>query len=200
MEEDMNNSQETQIVDNEQTRKSDRFVIKLLVGFIAIFLGAFLAFFVVFSSITKNMQIAYAFDDVRHSQFNDDIFKNADQEFDRMFKESQIFPMVFKFNNDLLKPENATLRTEETPKEYKIIIDLKSFGSDEKNVNFKADNNRVIISAKYKNDKDKHSYSSNSLYESFGLPEKIDSSKIIKEKDGDHLVITIPKNIEGLSK
>ncbi|MDD3013242.1 MAG: Hsp20/alpha crystallin family protein [Candidatus Gastranaerophilales bacterium] len=192
MEENVTN-EEKKNIDNEQTKKSDRFIIQLLVAFFAIFIGAFLAFFLVFSNIIKNTHIAYNFDNQASSKFSDIIFKNADQEFNRMFKESQIFPKVIRFNNDVLKPENATLRTEETPKEYKVIINLKSFGNDEKNVSFKTDKNRITISAKYKNEKDKNSFSSTNFYESFGLPGKIDNSKIIKEKNGDNLVITIPK-------
>jgi HSP20 family molecular chaperone IbpA len=187
--------QETKNQNEEQINSSNKFIIKLLVGFFAIFLGTFLAVFAVFSSVIRNSHVAYAFDNHVSSQINDDFFKNADKEFDRLFKESQMFPVI-RFNNNLLKPENATLRTEETPKEYKIIVNLKSFGNDEKNVDFKADKNRFTINAKYKNDKDKNSFSSTSFYESFGLPGKINDSKITKERKGDKLVITIPKNTE----
>jgi|GEM_PF-3028209 len=194
MEENLNNNEEKTNISDEQAKKSDRFVIKLLVGFLAIFLGVFLAFFIAFSSIINNTGFAYSFNKDVFPKTSQEFFKNADQEFGRMFNESQIVPI--RFHKDLLKPENATFRTEETPKEYKIIVNLKSFGNDEKNVNFKADKNRITISAKYESNKDKNSYSSSSFFESFGIPGKIDNSKIIKERKGDNLIIVIPKNVE----
>jgi HSP20 family molecular chaperone IbpA len=191
MEEKTNNTEEKIEVNEEQPKKSDRFVIKLLLGFLAIFLGAFAAFFFAFSTIAKNTNIAYAFNNDSFFKTQDEFFNNADKEFDRIFKENQM--VITRLDKNLLKPD-ATIRTEENPKEYKITVNLKTYGNDEKNINFKTDKNRVSISAKYENNKNKNSYSSSSFYESFGLPGKIDNSKIVKERKGDNLVIIIPKN------
>lgn len=87
---------------------------------------------------------------------------------------------------------NKGLKTEETKDAYKIIVDLKPFNKDEKNVDVKTLGNSIIISANYKS-KDKNEFSSSQFYQSLSLPIKIDEKTVKKVKQGDSLVIIIPK-------
>lgn len=201
MEETTNKLEEQQHTDNGQTNKTNKMIIMILAGFLAVFMGAFFAFFAVFSNMTKNASIAYAFDNGQSMHFAEDMFKqmdNMDREFDRMMNEHQkMLPLIRMNHNRIFDPENETFRSEETPNDYKFIINLKPFGNDEKNVDFKAEKNRITVSAKYKNEKNKNIFSSTSFYQSFSIPDKIDNSKIKKEKNGDKLVITVSKSAKN---
>lgn len=87
---------------------------------------------------------------------------------------------------------NTGLKTEETKDAYKIMVDLKPFNNDEKNVHVKIKGNTVHISAEY-NSKDKNNFSSSQFHQALMLPSKIDTEEIKQEKQGDSLVIILPK-------
>lgn len=171
-----------------------KFAIGLGIAFLAIFLASFLAFYLVFQQLTKNSHITYLRDDF----FDGDRFMTQmNEEFNNLEKQNQNFifhhPFILK-EKDF--PNYATIKTENNPTDYKVIINLKSFGNNEKNVNVKTEDNRLTIQAKYENkDKNHHLHNSSSFYQTVGLSEKINPSKIIKEKNGDMLTITIPKTI-----
>ena len=84
------------------------------------------------------------------------------------------------------------LITQETKDLYKIIVDLKPFNKDMGNVNVKVRGNMITISAKYKSNA-KNQLSSSQFYQTLTMPMKINSSAIKKHKEGDSLVIVIPK-------
>lgn len=86
----------------------------------------------------------------------------------------------------------AGLKTQETKDLYKIIVDLKPFNKDMENVNVKVRGNMITISAKYKSNA-KNQFSSSQFYQTLTMPMKINSSAIKKHKEGDSLVIVIPK-------
>ncbi len=90
----------------------------------------------------------------------------------------------------------SSVKTEETEKEYKITLDLKKFGNDEKNVNFELKNNTVTISAKYENRGQENYYNSSSFYKSFSLPSKVDANNVKKIIENNKLIFIIPK-LEG---
>ena len=77
------------------------------------------------------------------------------------------------------------------PNEYKVIVDLKSLGDDEKNVDVKLDNNMVTISGDMQKKELKGEKIMN-FSQSFYLDEKLIPNKIIKERKGNKYIVTIP--------
>jgi len=164
--------------------KNSKFLATLGIGFIAIFLGSLTAVFLVFSHIIKTTNVSY---------ISADSLFDIDNQINEIFKDVQTLPPSFNFNAKLNLSNSPTIKTESTLNEYKITVNLKTLGEDENNVNLEIKDNIVNISAKYENKKDDRIISSSSFYQSFTLPEKIDSSKIKKIKQGSNLIITIPK-------
>lgn len=114
---------------------------------------------------------------------------------DRQFINQQPIPVDYPiFGNTLLNAGNVTsIKTEETKDGYKIKINLKPFNNDPKNVDVKIKGKKVSISAQYKS-KTKQGTSSSQFFQTLTLPEKIDIKAVKQEKQGDSLVITIPKS------
>ena len=173
----------------ENSKFLKKFLIALGVGFVSIFLASFLAFYLVFHQLTNNMQVSY-FNSSSNNPFV--ISQNIDRDFDNLIRDTQRFTFYPRFVH-AISPAFASIRTEDNRDSYKILLNLKSFGNNEKNVAVKASGNRLTVIAKYENkDKDRFFNSSN-FYQSVLLPKKIDPSKIKKEKKGDMLIISVPK-------
>lgn len=176
------------------------FLILLTCTVIAAFSGAFVASVMMskppippppsFLGQHQPPQIQGGFENAMEQQ--EKIFERDMEFFDRF--ESDMDDLIEQSPNSagFIQMTNAGLKTSETPNEYKIEIDLKPFDKNEKNVNVKIKGNTVKISAGYKT-KDKTNYNSSQFYQSITLPSKIDASAIKKEKQGDLLIITIPK-------
>lgn len=176
--------------------------------FIAIFLGAFLAFYLIFGNMAT---YRYSYNS---SAMAEDIFKDQQKQFDELNKQfdhqfdlqvNQAFNPQFKtfpddnhfvssiIQLDNIKTSGVGIKTEDDKDFYKIIINLKPFNNDEKNVKVAVKNNRIDISAKYEN-KDKKSLNSAYAYQSITLPTKIDETKISQKRINDQLIIAIQKN------
>jgi len=176
-------------MNEEQKNNTKKFLIALGAGFVALFLGALVAFYLVLSQFTKNINISYSTNSAYANDFTDqNIFNDIDRQFNSVLKN---MPQHENFN---IIDSHSSVKTEDNPNEYKVSVDLKPFGGDEKNVNIKIQGNRVIISATYKNGKDKNQFSSSSFYQSFSVPGKVDPSKIIKKREADILTVIVPKN------
>ncbi|EKE04225.1 MAG: hypothetical protein ACD_20C00095G0004 [uncultured bacterium] len=179
--------------------KNSKFLLVLGLGFIAVFLGSLTAFFIVFGQIAKNTDLSYITAGSFSRDFStvnlpdSDIFTDIDSKINEIFKEVQSFSPKMNFQHNLNFSTTPTIKTENNSNEYKITVDLKSLGNDEKNVNLDIKDNRITISAKYENKKDDKILNSSSFYQSFSLSEKIDVSKVKKEKQGNNLIIAIPK-------
>lgn len=179
--------------------KNSKFLFTVGIGFVALFLGAFVAFLLFFGFLTKDVAMqVHKFGSV---QVNDrqvgKFFDDMNVQINELIKETQADHPGFNFEKKLVFSNSATMRTEETPNEYKISVNLKNLGGDENNVKFDIKGNQVTVSAKYEKKKDDKVLSSSSFYQSFTLAEKIDSSKISRVRNGDELVITIPKSAQS---
>jgi len=183
----------------EELSSTKKFWMTLAVIFVAIFLSCFAAFYVLALQMNKNSEQDYFFGDNfgnmnmhKYMMQTDRMFDDFDKEFANI-PDAELFPMgMLRFGSSKILNDAPTVKTDETPQEYKISVKLKPFNNDAKNVEVKTKGKRVSISAEYKNEKDK-SYNSSMFYESFVLPSKIDSSMIKKEVKGEYLTITIPK-------
>lgn len=178
------------------------FSILLLSTVLAAFVGAFLASFIVLGRHPKfesSFMGAKTMEPSMSPSF-EEYFNNPD----RFMEKQQDF--IDKFNNDFEDSiekslpkagfvyfNNSGLKTQETKDAYKITIDLRPFNNDAKNVKFKLDDNRILISAQYKSN-DKKNFNSAQFHQEMILPSKIEEDKITQQKKGNFLIITVPKD------
>ena len=77
------------------------------------------------------------------------------------------------------------------PNEYKIVVDLKPLGGDEKNINVKYDNKLITVSGEMEKTT-KHEEKIMNFSQSYYLDEDVNIDKMTKEKKGNNYIITIP--------
>ena len=189
--------------------ENKNFFIVLFSSVLAVFAGAFFAFFAVFGNIHKNYQTSFFSDrfiPITIANRNDSL-----PQFDKIFEKQQklvdeinkdfdnlmnqnLVPAGFMFlgHNNTGYGDSTGIKTEEMKDCYKITVDLKPFNKDEKNVDVKVKDSTISISAKYQQ-KDKSKFSSSQFYQALTLPGKLSSKDIKQQKHGDSLVITISK-------
>lgn len=174
------------------------FSILLASTIAAAFLGSFLASMVIFNhrphkhhvfnaermSFPASMDVNHP---IKFIEEQEEAFNKMDDELEDSI--SQIPQPAFIYLS------NTGLKTLETDDFYKITIDLKPFNNDEKNVNVKINGRKVLISAKYSS-KAKKDFSSAQFSQVLVFPEKIHPQYVKKQKQGNLLVITIPKDID----
>lgn len=174
-----------------------KFIILLASTVIAAFLGAFVA------SVFVNGGHRRHYNQFDVTPLPPVDFANVMQQHQKMMDQQEKF--FDKMNDDIEDSiektsgyssfgfmSNAGVNVQETKDLYKIIIDLKPFNNDTNNVDVKINGHNAVISAKYKS-KDKNDYRSSEVYQSLTLPSKIDLKSIKKQKEGNSLVISIPK-------
>lgn len=150
-------------------------LLKVIGVIIATFLGAFLAFyFAVDLTLNRMFNPEYQIRKMERTM-------NNIQKFDEKMMESPFVPKMSPMLVNLVKE----------PNEYKIIVDLKSLGDDEKNVDVKLDNNIVTISGDMQK-KELRGEKIMNFSQSFYLDEKLIPNKIIKERKGNKYIVTIP--------
>ena len=150
-------------------------LLKVIGVIIATFLGAFLAFyFAVDLTLNRMFNPEYQIRKMERTM-------NNIQKFDEKMMESPFVPKMSPMLVNLVKE----------PNEYKVIVDLKSLGDDEKNVDVKLDNNMVTISGDMQKKELKGEKIMN-FSQSFYLDEKLIPNKIIKERKGNKYIVTIP--------
>ena len=143
-------------------------LLKVIGVIIATFLGAFLAFyFAVDLTLNRMFNPEYQIRKMEKTM-------NNIQKFDEKMMESPFVPKMSPMLVNLVKE----------PNEYKVIVDLKSLGDDEKNVDVKLDNNMVTISGDMQK-KEVRGEKIMNFSQSFYLDEKLIPNKIIKERKGN---------------
>jgi len=195
-----------------------KFLIVLAGSVVAVFLGAFLAFWILFGNVHKHYQTSFIdngiFPRAIAMDNPDDYFpridkmiENQQKLFNKINKDFEELmnvnpaPSGFMFlgSNKINNQNSASIKTEESKDSYKITVDLKPFNNDEKNVDLKVKDNIISISANYQS-KDKNEFSSSHFYQSLTLPAKLNVKDIKQEKQGASLVITIPKELDNKDK
>ena len=76
--------------------------------------------------------------------------------------------------------------------EYKIVIDLRPFDDNEKNVQFELNNNMATVTASVEKEK-RHEDRIVNFSQTFYLEGDLDVAKIKKEKMKNKYIITIPE-------
>ena len=150
-------------------------LLKVIGVIIATFLGAFLAFY-----LAVDLTLNRMFNPEYQIRKMEKTMNNI-QKFDEKMMESPFVPKMSPMLVNLVKE----------PNEYKVIVDLKSLGDDEKNVDVKLDNNMVTISGDMQKKELKGEKIMN-FSQSFYLDEKLIPNKIVKERKGNKYIVTIP--------
>ena len=150
-------------------------LLKVIGVIIATFLGAFLAFYLAVDlTLNRMFNPEYQIRKMERTM-------NNIQKFDEKMMESPFVPKMSPMLVNLVKE----------PNEYKVIVDLKSLGDDEKNVDVKLDNNMVTISGDMQK-KELRGEKIMNFSQSFYLDEKLIPNKIVKERKGKKYIVTIP--------
>ena len=151
--------------------------LKTVLTGLLIFFGAFCAFYIVSDWHFKRMLSPYV------------QMKN----FDKMFQKQEM-DFENNFRSDMIKNRMGNsqfIRVEKLSNAYRIVIDLRPFDNDERNVEIKAEGNTLIVNAvgtkANRNKQEIIKYS-----QAFAFGEKIDSDEITKVKQGYNYIITVP--------
>lgn len=164
-------------------------MVKFALLLLALFIACYLA-------------VYYVLDQMRHAYYIpaapleniDRIINEQDKMFQREMSELGApgigaFPM---HNNAMMvvKSPVETYKDDEND-EYKMIINLKPFNNNAKNVNVDVQQNKVSVTALG----EKTGHHTDKVYsfsQSFVLPEKIDTEKVTKEVKHNKYIITMP--------
>ena len=146
----------------------------VLIGLL-IFFGCFSAFYVVSDWHFKRM-----YDPVYQMRRFDRAMMKDERRLDKMVKKE-------------FQRQNAAqfIHVEKTSDAYKIIIDLRPFDNNEKNVEVKAQGNTLFINAA--GERNNNNREELIKYnQAFAFTEAIDTSEITKVREGNHYIITVP--------
>lgn len=154
--------------------------LKTLLTALATLLGAYLAFYVVTDWHYKRM-----FDPLVQMKRMDRMIQKEEHQMHKMFNKE--LRREKSFNNSA----NKIINVEKTRENYKIIVDLKSFDKDEKNVQVTREGNSLTVNIagevkKYLKDLQVH------ITQKFIFPDDANLDNISKFKDGDNYYIVIP--------
>lgn len=154
-------------------------ILKMLGIIIATFLGAFLAFY-----LAVDITISRMLSPEHNIKQMEKMMQHQERNFQKLEKNLMDNPFEPK-----LSPMLVNLIKEND--EYKIIVDLKPLGGNEKNVNLSFDDNLITVSGKVEKNS-KHNEQIMNFSQSFYTDEKLNLDTIMKEKKGDKFIITIP--------
>lgn len=154
--------------------------LKVLGIILAVFFGAFLAFYVVADvTLTRMTSPAY------HMKKMEKLMKKEQKRFKRLENSiGGVNPFEPK-----LTPSLVTLVKE--PDAYKVIVDLEPLDNNEKNVSIKLENNVITISGKIEK-KEHHREDIMNFSQTYYLNEDVQQDKMTKEREGNKYIVTIP--------
>ncbi len=144
------------------------------------FLGAFMAFYVVADWHYKQM-----FDPIAQMNRMDRMIRS---DFDSMSKIAE--KQIMKGARFAEKNESY-IRLERADKSYKVIVDLRPFDNDEKNIEVSADGNVLTITAAGSSNKHGHERILK-ISQNYMFDEDVNLENMTKIRQGDDLVIYIP--------
>ena len=151
-----------------------------VLGIIVItFLVAFLAFFAALEFSLHRMM-----DPVYHAKKIEKMMRQVQkriEKFEDKMMENPFEPKMQPMLVNLVKEND----------EYKVIVDLKPLGGNDKNIKVNLENNVISIYGDMEK-KEHRGEEIMSFAQSYYLDEKINSDKMTKEKKGDKYIITIP--------
>lgn len=151
----------------------------ILIG-LMVFLGAFAAFYVVADWHYKRM-----FDPIFQMRKMDHMIMKEARKAEKIARRTMM-------QDDLLERKaGEIIHTEKTDDAYKIMINLRPFDNDEKNIEVTSDGNKLTVTAAGETKK-RNKNAIIRFTQSFIFPEDADLSGLSKFKEGDKYVIIIP--------
>lgn len=145
---------------------------------VLVFLGAFSAFYVVADWHFKRM-----LDPMIQMRRMDKAFQRQERQIDRMAQKE--FHKVPKMDTA------SFIKVDKDKDAYRIVIDLRPFDNDEKNVEISTNGNTVLINAT--GTKNSHKGREIMRYsQAFDFGENINSQNITRVRQGNEYIITIP--------
>ena len=161
-----------------------------LIGLL-VFLGAFMAFYIVSDWHFKRMM-----DPAIYMRGIDRAIMKKErgiERFERRALEQQewIDKKAYQMQHKMMQHAAQFIHVEKVDDAYKIMIDLKPFDNNEKNVEVKTDGNTIIITAAGENTS-RHRQEIVKYSQTFAFGETIDKANITKVREGDKYIITIP--------
>lgn len=161
-------------------------MVKFALLLLALFLASYLA-------------VYYVLDQMRHAYYIPSApMENIDRiinEQDKMFQKDMgiMAPSAFPMQSNALMAVKSPIETYKDDKndEYKMIINLKPFNNNAKNVNVDVQEDKISVTALGEK-AGRHSDKVYSFSQSFVLPEKIDTDKVTKEIKHNNYIITMP--------
>ena len=180
LEQNKDSKAHVEIVTDNNEKKIDW--AKYLILSLAAFFGAFLAVYFVMDSMFHRYFIPVPPPSMKIHEI-DDFLEHQDKMMDDFIKYK---PAINPFIASPVK-----VQTFQEGDEYKVIVDLKPFDGNEKNIKLDVTQNNVKISGKSEK-KGKNGEEDVSFMQSFSLPHKVDVNDIKTEKKGSNYIITLP--------
>ena len=150
-------------------------LLKVIGVILATFLGAFLAFYLAVDlTLNRMLNPEYQIKKLEKTM-------HKIEKFDDKMMENPFVPKMSPMLVNLVKEAS----------EYKIIVDLKPLGDDEKNVDVSLKDNVITVSGDMQQ-KELRGEKIMNFSQAFYLDEKLISNKISKVKKGNKYIITIP--------
>ena len=151
----------------------------VLIGLL-VFLGAFLAFYVVADWHFKRM-----LDPMIQMQNMNRAMMRQERQMDKFVHKE------FQKGQRMVQNTAPFIHVDRADDNYKIIIDLKPFDNDEKNIEVKANGNTITINGA--GEKNSHHGQEITHYsQTFTFGERINAQDITKVRQGNNYIITIP--------
>lgn len=174
-----NCGQEQNINNEDETKKNQWLKYLGIVG--ATLLGSFLAFYFV-----ADMTIKHLTDPAYQFKKFDKMMERQARDMDKMDRR-----MMREMGMPHFHKNKSMVMVDKDDDEYKIVVDLRTFDNNEKNVKFDLNNNMATVSASIEKEK-RHEDSVIEFSQTFYLSGNLDKKNIKKEKERDKYVITIP--------
>ncbi|MBQ8886940.1 MAG: Hsp20/alpha crystallin family protein [Candidatus Gastranaerophilales bacterium] len=179
---------------------------KCLAMVLASFLGGFLAFYFVADQIMYRKQMHHRPPHFEKRMFNDieKMYDKQKHDIDKMFEnDMNVFREAFninkkfkqkmleEINSPMLVMDSVKIKTEFDDNVFKVIVCLKPFQGDENKINYNVAGRKLTVFGNSQN-QDKGFKQDISFSQDFILPESADTAKILKVKDGNKLIISVP--------
>ena len=149
---------------------------------LATLLGAFLAFYFV-----ADMTIKHMMDPMYQFRKMDKMMQHQEREMENFDKK-----MMKDMRIKMPMHQKSIVEIQKLDDEYKIIVDLRPFDNNEKNVRVEVRDNMATVNASVEKEK-RHEDSIVEFSQTFYLEGDLDTSKIKKERFKDKYIVTVPE-------
>ena len=162
-----------------EEEKREHHILKIIGIILATFIGAFLAFYLAVD-LTLNRMLNPEYQMKKMEKMVQKQERNI-QKFEDKILDNPFEPKMAPMLVNLVKEAD----------EYKIIVDLKPLGGNDKNIDVKINDNVVTVSGEMEK-KELRGEKIMNFSQAYYLDEKLKSNEITKERKGNTYIIIIP--------